>query len=136
MSEYLYSDPDVDWLAPADPIIQAAGPCVSAVPAPGGPYVNNGLLVVRRDVTAEYDAVTPIEGDPRQEGWRTFAALAEARPDLVTRLPYAANVIWWDVPAITNAVSVHFCNPIGKRIRPHFRYAQTCPAWLASAEEW
>ena len=136
VSEYLYSDPDVDWLRPGDDLPGLAGPAVSAVPAPGGPYVNNGFLYVRRDVTAEYDAAEPVQDDPRQEGWRRFAGLAAARPDLVARLPYRANVIWWDVAALADAQSVHFCNAMGKRLRPHFRYAATCPAWLSSAQEW
>jgi len=123
---YLYSDPDVDVLDDLTGIeALCTGPqSVFAVPEPfcGGRYVNNGFLYVRGSVLDEYDAAICVRDMPQQEGWRRFAGLEQARPDTIGRLPYYYNVIWHDVPAIERALSVHWCNSVGKRLRQWCEY--------------
>lgn len=144
--ECLYIDPDVDVRRNLDAIPgmsdKPLGWVRSPVPIPGVDeiiaragydtrevHANIGMLWLRECFRDRYQAAFDVSQQiapslDKMAGSRAFNLMLAMNPDVHFEIPYEYDVIWWDVPRHRGAYAVHYCNDMGKRIRPFVRWVE------------
>lgn len=81
---------------------------------------NNGLLVLRKDWTKEYEEAFKIaKGSPRIVGTIAFNIMLREGGETAAELPYKYSVIWHDYKFMAEQlpVSIQYCNSHGQAKR-------------------